>query len=73
MKTAHNGAVDWFYKFWVLPVAAITWFGIALILCFVFLPLGILALIFAAILFEGLLSYRASEQASTRRHDQATQ
>ena len=63
--------MDWFYKFWVLPVAAITWFGGSILLCLFFLPLGIGALIVSAILFEGLLSYRSSEKARTGSNEQA--
>lgn len=65
--------VDWFYKFWVLPIAAVTWFGLAILLCFVFLPLGLLALVVAAILFEGLLSYRRTQEAGARSHEKASQ
>jgi hypothetical protein len=59
-------AVDWFYKLWVVPVAAVTWFGAAILLCFFFLPLGLLALWVAVVLFEGLLTYRRSEQTGSR-------
>lgn len=61
--------MDWFYKLWVLPIAAVTWFGFAVLLCFLFLPLGILAMIVAAVLFEGLLSYRAAEKSSAGRDE----
>lgn len=65
--------MDWFYRLWVLPVAAFTWFGGALLLCLLYLPLGILALIVAVVLFEGLLSYRTTEKARAGRNEQAPQ
>jgi hypothetical protein len=65
--------VDWFYKFWVLPVAAITWFGGAMLLLLIYWPLGIVAFIAAWILFEGLLSYRSAEKARARNSQQATE
>jgi hypothetical protein len=64
--------VDWFYRLWVVPIAGLTWFGIAIAMCFVFLPLGILALIFAAILFEGLLRHRSAEKPGSGEPKQPT-
>ena len=60
-----------FYRHWVIPLAGIVWFGVAVALCFVFLPLGILALVVAAVLFEGLLRERTTKQASARSDQQA--
>lgn len=66
-------AVGWFYKWWVLPIAAVTWFGVALLVLLVYWPLGILAFLIAGILFEGLLSYRGSEQPSPRSDEKSAQ
>lgn len=63
--------MDWFYKWWVLPVAAVTWFGGALLLFLVYWPLGLVALVVAGILFEGLLSYSGSKQSSAGRDQQS--
>ena len=60
-----------FYRHWVIPLAGIVWFGVAVALCFVFLPLGILALVVAAVLFEGLLRERTTKQASAGSDQQA--
>ena len=60
-----------FYRHWVIPLAGIVWFGVAVALCFVFLPLGILALVVAAILLEGLLRERTTKQASAGSDQQA--
>ena len=60
-----------FYRHWVIPIAGLTWFGGAILLCFVYLPLGIVALVVAAILFEGLLSYRPAEKPRARGNEQA--
>ena len=60
-----------FYRHWVIPLAGIVWFGVAVALCFVFLPLGILALIVAAVLLEGLLRERPTEQTGARSNEQA--
>ena len=65
--------MDWFYRFWVVPLAGIVWFGIAIALCFVFLPLGIAALIFAALLFEGLLRHRAAKQPGAGDNQESPQ
>lgn len=70
MKTAQHRAVDWFYRFWVLPIAAIVWFGVAILICLASPVLGIVALLVAAILFEGLLGYRRTEQPSTGNRKQ---
>lgn len=58
--------MDWFYRLWVVPVAAVTWFGAAILLCFLYLPLGLLALVVAAILFEGLLSHASAKKPGAR-------
>ena len=61
-----------FYRYWVIPLAGIVWFGIAVALCFVYLPLGIVALLVAAILFEGLLSYSPAKKPGAGDAEQAT-
>lgn len=65
--------MDWFYRFWVVPIAGLTWFGIAIALCFVFLPLGILALIGAVVLWGELLSHRPTKQSGTGDEQEPTQ
>ena len=73
MKTAHNRAVDWFYRFWVIPLCAVVWFGGAAWLFVVFWPLGILALLVAAVLFGELLSYRPTEKTGPRSNAQPSE
>ena len=62
-----------FYRWWVLPVAAVTWFGGSFLLLLIWWPIGVIALLVAAILFEGLLSHRSAEQSSGGRDHEAAQ
>jgi hypothetical protein len=49
------GLVDWYIRYFVVPIAALTLFGMALAIFFFFWPLGVVAFFFAAMLFEQLL------------------
>jgi hypothetical protein len=65
--------VDWFTKFVFIPIGLLTWFGIALLLFFVHPILGVLALFFAALLTEALLSAYRAEQPALRDRTGATE
>lgn len=60
--------MNWYIKWVGIPLTILTWFGIALLLLALFWPIGVVALIAAALLTEQLLiRYARSHQPTIRR------